>query len=246
MSGAVALAVGWEPRGRRAGEAVGARCRRSQRTQWRERPQPSPIDLDTSHLEGPDSLFIPDILFEEPRNAGRLEELAGERELATMILADALVVIARACDDLARRGRLKLIAERHDGYDGERLMEDLVWLFEADGSWRDRAGGVSYERICEVVGIDPDRLRATIETRCRRAYAAGERVANEVEAPKATGEIIELQGRLFAHELERVLHSRDRPGDGDDGLGESRRRRRLRGYRVLGGEEAPYLRDEEG
>lgn len=217
------------------------RRKHSRRTHRQDEKKEPPLHFDTALLEEDWNVLSVETFYGEPREFGRLSELAGERALATATLADALIVIARACDDLARTGRLKLKADRHDGYDGVRLFEDLVWVFEEDGRWRDTLG-VSFERACATVGLDASLIRSRMRRRCRLAYIAGERVLGGLEAPTATGDIVSRQGALF---VERLPHPRRGPGDGDDGLGVSRRRRRLRGYRSLAGEEAPYLRDTE-
>jgi hypothetical protein len=143
----------------------------------------------------------------ETRDARRLAELYGYRLLAYEAIIDARRTILRACRDLRETGKLRINGAKHEVYDGLRLWQDLTWFFEDDGEWRDKYG-LSYERACSVLGIEPEALRQQLRREGMVAYELGAQ---------------ERQRRIDAGTWRDDVGPGDRPGGPGDRVGRDKR-----------------------
>lgn len=137
-----------------------------------------------------------------PRGVTSCRELEPVIRFARASLEEACLTIRDGCRELAHTGRISRGVRRNGTWFDERLWQDLVWVFEEDGAWRDKYGA-SFERLCEAVGIDPDSLRWRLREMCQAAWDRGaDARARQTEAPDAVAISRRRRGRPRVESLE--------------------------------------------
>ncbi len=123
-----------------------------------EEPDVAPQDLYMRALE-PDTI-LPDQFH---RNSTR--SLSGEQRLMLAVLLDAMHIYAQPVEDWQHEKRRLFVETRR-------------WFESTDRTWP-----CSYERVCEALDVDPDRLRLAMRARRRAACAARSEPTISIRAP---------------------------------------------------------------
>lgn len=121
-------------------------------------PETAPQDVYTRGLE-------PDLILPDQFHRGTARSLSGEQRLMLAVLLDAMHIFTQPVEEWQHEKR-RLFVETRRWFESR----DRTWLF-------------SFERVCEALDVDPERLRVVLRARRRAACAARSEPTIAIRAP---------------------------------------------------------------